>query len=856
MKELFYRRETAGGYKVVAKDASLSAKEEAFCAQKALPVSAGEVPLFTFKQCCMDTGALLVSCGYIDPHGNRGSGMAHALMTQSDEERKALLDAYPATSTYFDDIRKLYSRRVDSLDLETKNLSVPLQKYLGTKSGEQSDALRLLQETFASEDLLAKVFSALLDAASPNPRMVVIALENDSIEELPEHGRSIAEALFCCLPEVVATRLGYLSPAINLSDVSFALRFVQDPSVAKSSMVYLVQPSQNRFIPPSSQRMSVGDYPLMLASKVMDGSPTAFSWIRDIRRVLSDWTIFSSKDISRDIGLRYAFYTRIDSLEPREKRSILEWRHEMVNKAEREGSSVLEASPFWLDVEKWLENNCIPEIWDHQSEWRKGSVLYDPEIVRTLFIDAERLGLLGFGEAGFYRELFNKKLLNGTICPEAEKSRINSELVNYFCDQAGRATQANFSDGLLYWDTIEKWIYAQWVDGVFINNNKVNPAVRKLFQIAPERMRRFLNAYVDHLAQKKVPLCGSDHSDFHEKATEQLLSAQRPCFIEIMKRDLDANNPFASEKAKYVYSWYGKLIARDAELEQLLRQYGEKHLKNTLSGIVGTDAQSILSELNAERTDGILAQAEQLGLREQAKTEMEKCLVVLMREKGFYSFYPQDIQKARQIAKILDSQHAYDRRSWEQRIINLEQIRRLDVTSLTKGHFENYRNLFDHDLDDKDRQKARELLWSQMTEKYKNEKQNDIESLLWALAMKSYENGTINLTQICKDANALGLQNRELKRLLKKYADEEAKEGLGYIAEITLTYLRDDGEGTRDVLKRYPGATTQRTLVRDEEDSDGPFAGIPIGVPIAGSVMFGGGLVVSAISLLRMIGLM
>jgi len=855
MRELFYRRETAGGYKVVAREASLSAKEEAFCAQKALPVSAGEVPLLTYKQCCTGTGALMVSCGYIDPHGSRGSGLAHALMTQDDAEREALLDAYPAASAYFEDIRARYTAGDAPLALEEKALRVPLAQYLGNGGGGPAEAAALLRETFGDEALLAKVFAALLDCASPNPRMLAVVLEDDSIEALADHGRRVAEALFCCLPGTVATRLGYLSPALGLSDAAFALRFVRDPAVAKSSMVYVAQPSQGRLTPPSNQKPEPGEYPLALAARVFDGSPEALAWVRDMRRRLTDWTVFASKDIGRDVALRYAFYTRPDALDPREKRLLLDWRHDMTVLAVRDGAAVLEGSALWADVDAWVKENLAPELWEKRNEWRRGAPLYDPAVARTLLEDARSLHALGRDEARYFGALFERRLNDGTLCADADWPRVSGELLGSFCDQVGRFAATGLDGGSLYWPSIEAWVRDQWAEGALIKNGRVNEAVRRLVALDPGRLDGYLDPYVNHLGGRKVPLCGSDTSDFHEMAVKRLLARDRQGFGAVMARDLGAADPFASEEGMRVYSWYRARIGGDDDLNRRLREQGEKHLKAALSAKGLKDVPTLLDELNGNTRDGMLVAAMRLGMHREAAADVEDCLVGLLKEKGFFDWYPQDMDTTRRIADLLDRAHAYDRRRWSQRLATLEQVRGLELPALTKTHFDSYRGICDHDMDGHDREKARQLLWDKTREYVRGAKQPEDGALMWALAMKSYENGAVCPGDICRDAEALGLSGGAMKRSAKKLADESAAEGLGYLGRVTLDCLKRGADGYGDDRCPYPGDGTPAAQGA-KGMGGGAFAGLPMAVPVAGTLLFGGGLATGVVSLLRMIGLM
>ena len=867
MRELFYRRDNkgGGGYKVVAREASISAKEEAFGSQKAMPVSVGEVPMFTYKMCCTEAGTVLVSCGYIDPHGSRGSGFTHALLTEDAAERSALLDAYPAASPYFGRVREAYSRGEDDnpLDLETKPLRVPLQEYLDGVNVDPRAAIGILRETFQSEELLKQVFAAILDSASANPRMVVIVLEGDKVEELPEHGRRIAEALYACLPEVIAARVGYQAPALNLSDVTFCLRFVNQAALAKSSVVYGVQPSQQRFTPPQGMRLVIGEYIEALARQVWSDDLGAFVWIRTMRRQLSDWSMFGSKNVPQDIALRYAFYTRPDALTPTEIRQLLDWRHEMIEQAARTANPALfDASSFWKDAEAWVTQKCLPEIWRSMDSWKRGDPVLDPELLRVIFRDSQQLYAMHRPEAGFYADYLAENLARGTMCPPQDAPKLRRELLGYFCDQANRAHSESFADQELYWNGIEAWVRREWCEGDLIMDSKAVEAVRKLYRFDANRMQPYVDAYVRLLIDKKTNLCNGDNSEFYHDAVKKLFNEHRDVFAASMQRELQGQNPFQSAQALQKYHWYQSRTEGDGSLTDSLRRLSDRQLQYALSSMTPQDAEALLDEVNGGRGKGIVPVAEQLLSKTDAIVAIQQRIVSLLSNSGFYEYYPEKLETSRQIAELLDQFQAFNRVSWTQRFETLERVRGMSMETVSGDDFDAFLRESDRSMDNKQRQKARDLLWSSIRKAYEGGKApSDFAPLVRALAMKSYDAGTFSPSEMCEDCEKLNQPEAKLKRFCAKQANEKAEEGMGYLAAEVLKYLKTPAKKRAAVECRYP-REPERQQARDhrghkrKSGKQPAFAGVPFAVPVAGTVVFGGGLAASAVMLLRMVGLM
>ncbi len=858
MREMFYRRDNkgGGGYKVVAKEASIPAKDESFGSQKALPVSAGEIPLLTYKQCCTDEGTLMVSCGYIDPYGNRGSGLTHVLLTESAAERTALLEAYPSGSGYFQSIREAYSRADAPLELESKALNIPLETYLGEGGGGIAAAADLLKDTFGTRELLCQVFSALLDSASANPRMVAVALTGDAIDALPEHGRRIAEALFAFLPEPVVARLGYLCPALNLSDAAFALRFVNNPAIAKSSMVYLVDPAQGTISKPTGAPTEPGDYVEALVDAILSGDDGALQSMRQLRRELSDWSIFGSKTVRQDIDIRYAMIMRPENLTRQETKLILDWWHSTVVAASKKREAQFDGYTMWGPVCRWIETYLAPQLWARQSEWKAGNEPYDPRIIRLMFEDGQTLHELGRPEAAFFRDLMGRHLEKGTLAPPADRVKLRGELLSFFCTVADHADDGPYVQRQLYWPVVEPCIRREWAEGALARDKAVNAAVRKMYRLNPDMAAPYFDAYVAQLVKNRPALCVGDGSEFHRDAVARMIRDHRDAFADCMDKELNRQDSFQSPQTMLVHHWYLDRVKGDAQLEKALKSSARKKLDRTLSALGKKDVEALLGELSGMSTLGIAAEVSKLLDPAEVKAALERRVVELTRQDGIYSYWPDKPEVARQVAEVLDRAKGAAASGWGNKLKNLEKVQAIKPEEASEAEFTAYARMA-NGFDDKQKKLARATLWTAMQKAFGDSKQPIGEPLIWSLAMKSYDRGEFSPQEMCSDAEKLGVTARQLKRFCAKPADEEAKAGLGYLAYELRAQLDDPAKGGRNAYRSYP--RQERRAIKTErvdEEREGSPSGLPTPLLLAGTALFGGGLAGSALGLLRMLGLM
>ena len=645
MRELFYRRadQRLGGYKVVARDAGLSGREEVFASQKAMPASQGEALHLTYKQCRLDEGIML-SCGYFDVHGSRGSGIAHVLFTEDQAEREALLDALPLSSAYFSQVREAFA--ADEAAIERKDHRVPLEAFVGLRGDDPRGPLKKLRTVFSDEPMLSRVFEALLDAASANPHMVAIVLEGEPIETLPGTGRCLAEALFGCLPAVTAACLGYQSPAFSLNDVTFGLRFMNQAAPARSGMSFAFLPASRQAFPPSDYKDEPGEYASELARLVMDGSDAAFDRIRALRERLNDWSMAGSRTMAQDLAMRYAFYTRRAAMTAAEVRRLLAWYHEQIDQAARENApGRLDGSRFWADVNRWATEEYLAGAWAQRPRWNGNGGFYSGEQVRLLFEDGQKLHELNRAEAAAYRTLYARHLATGTICPADEMAAFDKHLKAYYCGQIQKARDNSFAGGQLYWDAVEAHMRAAWLHRADAWEGALGAALRRAYELSPEDHGDIAAALADHMIETNAPLSGDDGGAIREKALALIVARDRDFVAASMKREL-SENPYQSASAVSRFAWYRRFTADDDALRAGYEAICLDHLNRAIAACGPDDLEALLDELEGRRGRGFSETTALILPGHDARAAVKARAAAIGASVGIHDFFPNQPEAA------------------------------------------------------------------------------------------------------------------------------------------------------------------------------------------------------------------
>ena len=130
-----------------------------------------------------------------------------------------------------------------------------------------------------------------------------------------------------------------------------------------------------------------------------------------------------------------------------------------------------------------------------------------------------------------------------------------------------------------------------------------------------------------------------------------------------------------------------------------------------------------------------------------------------------------------------------------------------------------------------------------------------MEGVLTGVCMLALEEGGYGLcfrpAKCVSTLEKLGLREKKLAAYCGKNADEGASEGVGYLADVMLSYLKTSEKKRTEESVVYPRAYVEYGTKK----RSAPLAGLPVAVPIVGIAVFGGGLAASALGLMRCIGL-
>ena len=855
MKEFFYKR-MSKGFQVVTQHSSMISPDVNLASRRVVEAKEGALSTLSYRQSFLDDGTVVLSCGYNDPHGERGSSMTHVLLTQSGEERAALLAAYPIMSRYFDQFRERYDADAESVDLNIK--SIALEDYLDRRTAQPSDALTLLRDTFKDEDTLAQLFTAAIDSAAANNRITIVILPGQSPEDVAMPGKRLGEAILACLPDVVAASLGIMSPAMDIKDVSYGLRFTHVPAMATVKSAYRFVPAEDRVLLPGNVRLESSACARALAKLVMAGD---LQRLRALREALTDWTLFREEGLYDGIELRYAFFEAQSQMAPERRRKLLDWHHAMIERAQKANdASILDVSSFWAPVEKWIREAYLPETWANMGLWKRGDPLLDPALIKRLFEDGQKLYALGRPEAVGYRDFLAERMREGNICPESEMKTFRRETLGYFHDQVTHAKTADFERDQLYWRPVEDWVRGEWAKGALMGDGKLVACVKRLYELAPEGRGDYVDGYVGYLTTaRSVTLSTGDSSALYAAATDEIVRDHRDFFSNAMRRELEAVNPFNDPAARARYEWYLRRCEDDPAMRESLRGIAQRQLSGALNGCGKEDVPALLEELNGGAGKGYLAVAERLTDRADASGQIAARVCAIHQSDGFYSYYFKDRQTARQLAALMDehSGAGYGRKNWQGIFGNLESVRGMTGDRLNREAFESYVTIADR-ADERQLALMRQLLDENLGDAFGERVPEDLKGLAYGLAMRAYDRSGIALHEAIGALGKLSVSESKLKGWCAKHADTDAVEGTGYLASVLLDYLKVNPRKREDAVVPYPGQY-------DDDDDEAParvirrghrggLAGLPAWVPALGGV-FGAGFIASATALLKLIGL-
>lgn len=868
MKQMIYRRigsanhssKGADGYTVAAKAESITARQlsEAQLRAKIPPLVGRQSRenLF-YKQFQLDESTLAVSCGYDDPQGERGSVLVQTMMNESLEERDRYLARLPACSAYFADVEAEYAE-TGKLGVEGGDMLLSLDDYLARAQCAPEDALDILCREFGSEELLRQMFSAVLDVASRNARMIVVFLNDETMAALTDHGRRIAEALLACLPAQVAAAVGYQSPALDDSDnTTFGLRFAKRerflPGKAQS-YTYYVDAGAGTIQKPRQVDDSAAEYVQELAGLVMCGDAAALERVRALRTALNDSALYMSANIPGELSIRYALTRRPGELTPSEVRRVVDWHHAMIDAAAKKDAVPLERTSFWARVDDWVAGRYLPWMWDNQSRWKKRDPLYDSDCALRVLDDAQRLYAAGRPEAARYARFVEERLFAGRLW-SVDPQRLSDRLIADFiraAERAGRARSAAPLREQLFWPLVERWMRTVWLNARPAPRSRdVYRALEQLYALdaLPER-ERYVDAYSQLIFEGRDALYTPNESAFHAAVTQVIQSRDPRQLSRCMAGDLRGRNPYVQGEALPVWLWYRKLAVPGSALESEFREANRRCFAEALRKCRPENLSELTSEL--ENGGRLIACARRLDPDLPAREEIENHIVAMTRSAGLFGLYPDQIEAAGVAAKLLDRESGGHRRQDEHRA--LSEVCGMDVNRLMFADFERFAEIVTSGLSDGTKDRARELLAAAMGGwKGRVPAEVDMNSLLLALSMLSLEPCGDEGAFALRPERAMGaLERLELpqKRLLahcRKAADERAREGVGYLADVMYCYLRQPERRRTGEAAPYPRPRRARRA---------PLEGLPLAVPIAGILVFGGGLAAAALGLIHYIGLL
>ena len=831
MKELIYRRGEAG-YRVdrVATDLPKAMQASASsCAMTGMPQDLGDEAGHYYRQFRMNNGGMAVGVSYKDPFGNRKSALADILFTADRAEALQLVASYPMTGRYFLNQKRLYAQ-TQSAEQAWAALNVSVPVFAGDRAGELPAACRLLKGVFGDQALLASMFAALLDVASNNPRMILLFGPEEKPEDMAEHGRSIIEALFACIPPTAAIHIGYIAPADTddrSGNAMFGIRYSRCRDISEDARpyAYTFDLTRREGSAPAQANSAAADYAADLAGLVFQGDRAALDRIRELRRLLDSPALFDDADVPGTVAMFHHLAVGADELSEGEAEALLDWRHATLQAAKGEPAS-LDALPMWPRVEQWTRERALGRILSCRAEWKQGDRVNCAERLREILEDGDRLHRLGRPEAQAWRKAYAEQLSGGALLDEAVLPGARRELIRRCAEQAADPDGAS-----LYWPVQESWLFDQWKRGALVGDGQAAAAVGALYARDPVGADRYIQAEADNSVASGALRAGALESDVDRAVFARLLE-QRPDFaIGAMETALKERDPFDGGEDLDVWQrWQrateGNPPAREAYLRCL-----DARVERTLSMAGEGDVPGLLEELETGgRFSGTCAA---LGCEGDVNAKVRDRVRALAEGKGVYPYYPDQPAAARSLANLLGG-------PWPGRLDALEQANALSPRQLTAEDLD--RAIGQGWLDASDEEclgRVRTLMWRRLRADLDGAQPS--EAMLTALALHNYRRGTLDPKGMLKDAEAIGVSRKKLESFCRKAADAGATRGLPCVARI----LREG------VATGYPAQARRAT-----EGHAARFAGIPTAVAAAAVPVFALGAVACLLGVLSRIGLL
>lgn len=882
MKQMIYRRlggtsTSTGGYGVTARADSISAMQRSEAQKRArIPTLSDDSikhRVSFYRQYQLDADTLAVSCGFYDPHDPRGAMIVQTAMTEDREERNRYIARLPAASGYFDAIKAAYAESGE-IEIEKGDMMVSLDEFFASAAAGHEDALSIIRKELGSEDAVREMFAALLDVASNNPRLIVAYMEAQDMAAVGERGRRLAEALLSCLPDSVATAIGYMSPAVDDSEnTAFGLRFALRGGTFKftgaQTHAYTFELPAGNIVKPNRADSGAEEYVRELARLVMQGDSAAFARVHQLRAALEDGSCFRSRDkakakpggessIPSEMRIRYALVTRPDRLESAEMRRLLDWRHTMIDEALARNSAGFAPFDFWTRVNDWTLGTCLPDMWLNQRGWKKGAAVYAPEVVLRIFEDSQRLQAAGRPEAIGYKEFVADKLAAGQLYMDDQI--LTDRLIRYFKDCAAGSARAGASVPLrsqLYFEPVENWMRTVWLSmRPAPHSRDVLAPVEQLYgagALEPEKLQAYVDGYSELIFDGRDGLFVANESRFHAAVVQAVVKKTPERIAAGMRADLKGRNPYAASGAMPVWQWYRRLVAQDAGLEQAYLAMNRENLETALARTGFDGIPALADELRGAGL-GMIACAGRLDAGLDARGMIEQRIVALSRANGVSMYYPDRIELAGAVSALLER---HEGGGWLRQHEALSDVCNMNPNRLTMQDFGRFAEIVQSGMRPDAIDRARELLDQAMSRAWQNPGDAPMESALIGLTMLSLterRSGGLCFSpeRAANRLDKLGLREQKLAAYCKKHADEDASDGVGYLADAMLSYLKTPEKKRTGESVAYPRAFDGAGRISRRA----PLAGMPVAAPIAGIVVFAGGLAASALGLLSYIGLM
>lgn len=838
MKELIYRR-TEAGYKIdrCARDLPKSLQASGTgSAMTGMPASMDQSITF-YRQFRLSNGGLVVGTSYQDPFGNRKSGLADLLFAMDRDEAAELLESYPVTNRYFERKKKHYTQTGETARTWDE-LDVSVPDFAGAKTGDLNLSCRMLKGVFGSVRLLSALFKAMLDVASNNPRMIVIFGPKEEEAILAEHGRGIIESLFACLPPTIAVHIGYLCPGnTDEANALFGIRYCAKREISEGvrGFTYIFDLNSKDCRMPAHVNETASDYAEKLAELVFRGDDASVRRIQELKRLLDSPALFEAPDVPKLIGQFYHLVSDGAEISHSEMASLLDWRHKIIEGAEGD-SRALDCQSMWNIVERWTSGTAFNAILNNWGKWSNDDTVYSQQRMKQLFEDGEKLYRLNRPEAESWPELYWKYLLK---CARPD-NMAGKQLVDEFCDRVGKAKDGAFTDQQLYWPVCEDWVYEQWRNGALFQNKNLAAAVRKLFSLDGERWERFACAEAELVIRGSMPWEPSLNSAYGRFVFERILKKKPDAAIKLMRKSLTSCDPFGDESALMIYERFYRETSGSAQLKKAYDEICAAQVKHVIDNADVCQILDLLDDL--DHRGAFLSACEKLGYQVDVRVALNGRLETLTGSEGIYPLYPDDPATARRLAERLGGR-------WPEINKRLEQVNDLKLETLEVADFDGLlrkgwgtseeRGLFDH---------LQDLLWQKTLNVFENGPVN--ESLLAALALCNYRDGRINVGEMLRNADRIGISEKKLSAFCRKRRDDEAMRGLGYLARVLV-------DNPSEIVS-YPGQKLKR-LVRekyDDAESSSFFAGIPAVAAAVAAPLFVAGLAACTLGLFSQIGLL